>query len=238
MEDGFLEEVETEQKQKKGFSTGAKRALATVGIIALIGSGIAATYLGINAYKDYQETTRAESLVSIYMDSDRLVRLPESVSIDKTYDAKYCTGEKLITELTEGEAQYCYIDGQYYTEKGETIAILTLEVTRTETKDAEKIEIGGNTVYMAPEGYVLKGDQCTKETVTYETKVVPRSPKNDYSKVLVPGATKAVVVEIKEVDTKKYSSMKGYDLIVDVADGTQLVDNRTDATLRLVPRNK
>lgn len=238
MEDGFLEEIETEQKNKKRLSTGAKRAFATIGILAVLGSGIAATYFGINAYKDYQETTRAESLVSIYMDSDKLVRLPGNVSIDKTYDAKYCTGEKLITELTEGEAQYCYIDGQYYTEKGETIAILTLEVTRTETQNAEKVEIGGNTIYMAPEGYTLKGDKCTKETVTYETKVVPKNAKNDYSKVLVPGATKAVVVEIKEVDTKKYSSMKDYDLIVDVADNAQLVDNRTDATLRLVPRNK
>ena len=46
--------------------------------------------------------------------------------------------EKLVTELTESGAQYCVIDGQYYTEKGETIAILTLDVTRTSTVEPIK----------------------------------------------------------------------------------------------------
>ncbi len=242
MSETFYEEQPVQQQKptskKKGLGTGAKRALATVGILAILGSGIAATYVGIDHVKGYQETQRAESLVAAYMDEDKLVTLPEEVIINKAYDAKYCTGEKLIDELTQAQAAYCYVDGEYYTEKGETIAILTLEVTRTETIDAIKVELGGNVVYMAPEGYTLQGNKCTKETVTYETKVVPRSADNDYSKVLVPGATKAVIVEVEEVDTKKYSSMKGHDLIVDVEDGAQLVENQTPAELRLVPRNK
>jgi hypothetical protein len=229
---------EEESNNKKGLSTGAKRAFATVGVLAVLAGGIAATYIGMNHIKGYKETQRAESLVAAYIDGDRLVTLPGEVVINKAYDAKYCTGEKLINELTEANAQYCYIDGEYYTEKGETIAILSLEVTRTETIDAIKVDVGGNTVYMAPEGYVLQGTKCSKETVTYETKVVAKSEDNDYSHVMIEGASKATILGIEEVQTKKYFSMKGYDLIVDVADNAKLENNQTTAELRLVPRHK
>ena len=58
---------------KQLIKTGAKVALATVGVIAILGGGIAATYFGLNAINDHKETTRAESLVVSYMDEDKLV---------------------------------------------------------------------------------------------------------------------------------------------------------------------
>jgi hypothetical protein len=91
---------------------------------------------------------------------------------------------------------------------------------------------------MAPEGYTLQGTKCSKETVTYETKVVPKNDKNDYSHIMVEGASKATILDITEVQTKKYSQMAGLDLIVDVADGAKLESNQTSAELRLVPRHK
>ena len=60
------EETTPEVKKK----TGAKKALATIGIIALCGLTAFGAYKGVEAYNDYKETKRAESLVSYYIDSD------------------------------------------------------------------------------------------------------------------------------------------------------------------------
>lgn len=240
MQDGFYEEEREQQVQQKPKNTkkgtGAKTAIAAIGVIAVLGAGVAATYLGLNAYKDYKETTRAESLIAAYMDEDRLVSFPEQVIIDQAYDAEYCSGEKLVAELTESGAQYCVIDGEYYTEKGETIAILTLDVTRTDVVEPIKQELNGQTVLMAPAGYVLANGKCTKEVTTRETKVVKRSENGDYSHVMVEGASKAVIVSVQEVDTKKYSSLNGYDLIVDVEDNAELVNGTCEGQLVLKKR--
>ena len=239
MQDGFYEEEQTQQQPKhtkKGNGTGAKKALATIGVLAVLGGGIAATYFGINAYHDYQETTRAESLVASYMDSDKLVSFPETVVIDQAYDAEYCSGEKLVSELTESGAAYCVIDGEYYTEKGETIAILTLDVTRTDTIEPIKQNVNGQTVYLAPAGYVLSNGKCTKEVTTRETKVVKKVENGDYSGVMGEGASKAVIVSVEEVDTKKYSSLNGHDLIVDVEDNAELTNGTCEGQLVLKKR--
>ena len=240
MQDGFYEEEREQQVQSKPKSnkkgTGAKVALATIGVIAVLGGGIAATYFGLNAYNDHKETTRAESLIASFMDEDKLVSFPETVIIDQAYDAEYCSGEKLVTELTESGAQYCVIDGVYYTEKGETIAILTLDVTRTSVVEPIKQDLNGQTVYMAPAGYVLENGKCTKEVTTRETKVVKRSENGDYSHVMVEGASKAVIVSVEEVDTKKYSSLSGHDLIVDVEDNAELTNGTCEGQLVLKKR--
>ena len=236
MSESQVEKNQTQEQPKRGLGTGAKITLAALGILGALGTGIGATYLGIDLVRDYQEGKRAESLITYYMDEDQLVRLPGEVVIDKEYDALYCSGEKLVTELTESNAQYCYIDGQYYTAKGETIAILTLEVTRTEVIPAHKVEVGGNVVYMAPEGYELNGTECSRETVTIETKVVPKKDNNDYSDVIIEGATKAIIKDVQEVETKKYSSLNGYDLICDVDDAARFTENQCEAELVLKKR--
>ena len=84
------------------------------------------------------------------------------------------------------------------------------------------------------EGYVLQGTKCSKETVTYETKVVAKSEDNDYSHVMIEGASKATILGVEEVQTKKYSSMKGYDLIVDVADNAKLENNNQELSNQAV----
>ena len=217
-------------------NTGARVALAAVGIIAVLGTGIATAYFGLNIYNKHKETKRAESLIASYIDEDKLVSFPQTVAISQAYDLEYCSGEKLVSELTESGAAYCIIDGEYYTEKGETIAVLTLDVTRISTVEPVEEEIGGQTIYMAPTGYELKNGVCTKEVVTRETKVVKRSENGDYSHVMVEGASKATVVSVEEVDTKKYSSLNNYDLIVDVEDSTELTDGVCEGQLVLKKR--
>lgn len=246
MRDGILDNNTTQQpvqqqvhkqkETKKTLSTGAKKAIATIGVLAVLGAGVAATYVGIGHVNEYKETKRAESLIASYIDKDKLVSFPESVIIDQAYDAEYCSGEKLVTALTESDAQYCVIDGVYYTEKGETIAILTLDVTRTDVVEPIKENLNGQVVYMAPAGYTLTNGKCTKEVVTRETKVVKRSNNGDYSHVMVEGSSKAVIVGIEEVDTKKYTALNGHDLIVDVADDAELKNGNCEGELVLKRR--
>jgi hypothetical protein len=223
------------KKEEKSNGTGAKVA-KTIGVLALVAAVGFGVYFGNEAIKDYKETKRAESLVASYMDQDKLVSFPESVIIDQAYDAEYCSGEKLVTELTESGASYCVIDGQFYTEKGETIAILTLDVTRTDVVEPIKQQLNGQTVYMAPAGYVLENGKCTKEVTTRETKVVKKSENGDYSHVMVEGASKAIIVNVEEVDTKKYSSLNGHDLIVDVEDSAELKNGTCEGQLVLKKR--
>lgn len=223
------------KKEEKRNGTGAKVA-KTIGVLALVATVGFGVYFGNEAIKDYKETKRAESLVASYMDQDKLVSFPESVIIDQAYDAEYCSGEKLVTELTESGASYCVIDRQFYTEKGETIAILTLDVTRTDVVEPIKQQLNGQTVYMAPAGYVLENGKCTKEVTTRETKVVKKSENGDYSHVMVEGASKAIIVNVEEVDTKKYSSLNGHDLIVDVEDNAELANGTCEGQLVLKKR--
>jgi hypothetical protein len=240
VQDGFYEEEKQQQVQSKPKNnkkrTGAKVALATIGVIAVLGGGIAATYFGLNAINNRKETTRAESLIASYIDKDKLVLFPETVEIGQAYDAEYCTGEKLVSGLTDSGAQYCVIDGVYYSENGETVAILTLDVTRIDVVDPIKQDINGQTVCMAPTGYVLENGKCTKEVTTRETKVVKKSENGDYSHVMVDGASKAVIVSVEEAETKKFSTINGHNLIVDVEDNAELKNGICEGQLVLKKR--
>lgn len=227
-----------EQQQNNGKKTGAKVA-KTIGIIALCAAIGAGVYFGVEAHKDYKETKRAESLVAAYMDADSLVQLPEDVMINSTYDQSYCEGEKLAQELTEAGAQYCIIDGQYYTPNGDKIAILTFDITRTETVQAQVVEYNGNRIYMAPEGYTLNGSVCEKTISSTITKIVPSNETGDYSNVAVTNVTDYTLVNVEEVSTLSYEEMYSKTLICDVDDKAKADDNGyCEAELRLVPRKR
>ncbi len=222
--------------RKGNGKTAAKVVGIGLSVLALVGT----LYIGYEHVGDavdrYQEGKRVESAVTYFMNEDQLVALPDTVLIDQNYDEDFCKGETLRDELTIQGADYCYIDGQYYTEKGEDIAILTLEVTRNESIAAQAYETNGNIVYMAPEGYELKGARCYKTITTTITKVVPKSENGDYSHISVDNADKAVIINIETVSTKKYSTLAGYDLICDVEDGAELTDGYCEAELRLKKR--
>ena len=53
---------------------------------------------------------------------------------------------------------------------------------------------------------------------------------------MVEGASKAVIVSVEEVDTKKYSSLSGHDLIVDVEDNAELTNGTCEGQLVLKKR--
>ena len=237
MEERDYNTEETTPEVKK--QTGAKKALATIGIIALCGLTAFGVYKGVEAYNDYKETKRAESLVSYYIDSDQIVTLPEVVATNKAYDEEYCEGEKLVEQLQTQNAQYCIIDGVYYTNNGDKIAVLTYEVTRTETVEPIKEEFNGTTIYMAPAGYELEDGVCTKTITGTITKIVPANEAGDYSNIKVTNVSSYKLIDVEEIQTLAYEEMFGKTLVCDVDDRAQLGENGLcDGTLRLLTKTK
>lgn len=220
--------------------TGAKVAIATISMVALL--GLAAT-VGVDyvsgAKETYYETKRAEQLVEFNSNNGNICVIPEQIATNNSYDTKYCEGEQLVSELNENGIKYCEILDEYYTPEGKNIAILTYEVVTTEVIDAQKVEMNGTTIYMAPEGYTLQGNKCVKETVKNITKIVEAMDKENYKNIVIDGVTSYKLVDITEVSTKKYSEIASKTLICDVADTPILnEEGRYNAKLVLVPKTK
>lgn len=218
-------------------STGAKKALAAIGIVALCGLTAFGVYKGVDAYKDYQETKRAESIVAHYIDKDNLVTVPDSFLIDQAYDEEFCEGEKLVAELQASNAEYCVIDGDYYTNDGSKIAILTYEITRKETVAPIAEEYNGTTIYMAPAGYTLEDGVCTKTTTGTVTKIVTANEASDYSNIKITNVDGYKLINVEEIQTLSYEEMFGKTLVCDVDDKATLNESGyCEATFRLIPR--
>lgn len=218
-------------------STGAKKALAAIGIVALCGLTAFGVYKGVDAYKDYQETKRAESIVAHYIDKDNLVTVPDSFLIDQAYDEEFCEGEKLVAELQAANAEYCVIDGDYYTNDGSKIAILTYEITRKETVAPIAEEYNGTTIYMAPAGYTLEDGVCTKTTTGTVTKIVTANEASDYSNIKITNVDGYKLINVEEIQTLSYEEMFGKTLVCDVDDKATLNESGyCEATFRLIPR--
>lgn len=227
-------QYETPAKNKK---TGARRALKAIGIVALCGLTTFGIYKGVEAYKDYQETKRAESIVSYYINKENLVTIPDSFLIDQAYDEQFCEGEKLASELQSANAQYCIIDGAYYTNDGSKIAILTYEITRKETISPIAQEYNGTTIYMAPAGYTLENGVCTKIVTGTVTKIVPANEASDYSNIKIINVDNYVLTNVEEIQTLSYEEMYGKTLVCDVEDNAVLSeDGYCEATFKLIPR--
>lgn len=234
-EKDYNTEETTPEVSKK---TGARIA-KTIGIVALCGLVAFGGYKAYLGYLDHQETKRAESIVAQYMDNDYVVSVPETVEIAQAYDEEYCDGEKLVSELKEANAQYCIIDGDYYTNNGDKIAILTYEVTRTETVEPIKQEFGGTVIYMAPAGYTLENGACTKTITGTITKIVTANETGDYSNIKVTNVSSYELINVEEIQTLAYEEMFGKTLVCDVADNAELNENGIcEGILRLKPRNK
>lgn len=237
MEEQEMTYQEQPKHLEKGKSTGAKKALATIGIIGLVGLTALGVYKGVEAYNDYQETKRAESIVAYYMDKDNLVTVPDSFLIDQAYDEEFCEGEKLVTELQEANAEYCIIDGDYYTNDGSKIAILTYEITRKETVAPIAQEYNGTTIYMAPAGYTLEDGVCTKTTTGTITKIVTANENSDYTNIKITNVDGYKLINVEEIQTLSYEEMYGKTLVCDVDDKATLSENGyCEATFRLIPR--
>jgi hypothetical protein len=237
-EQEFINEEEQTQNQTQNKpKTGAKigRAISVIAICAILGGG--AVYHGLDLYKDYQETKRAESIVANYIDSDYLVTVPNSFLIDQAYDKEFCEGEKLIDELKNANAQYCIIDGVYYTNDGGKIAILTYEITKKEEVEPIAEEYNGTTIYMAPAGYTLEDGVCTKEITGTVSKIVPATTNGDYSHISIKNVAGFKLVNVEEIQTLSYEEIYGTTLVCDVDDNAKLSENGyCEATFKLVPR--
>lgn len=216
--------------------TGAKVA-KTICVLALCGLTAFGVYKGIEAYQDCQETKRAESIVAHYIDKDNLVTVPDNFLIDQAYDEEFCEGEKLVNSLQAANAEYCVIDGDYYTNDGEKIAILTYEITRTETVNPIAQEYNGTTIYMAPAGYELEDGVCTKTTTGTVTKIVKAIENSDYSNIKITNVASYKLLEVEEIQTLPYEEIFGKTLVCDVNDNAKLSENGyCEASFKLIPR--
>lgn len=234
-----FEEPTQEIKQEPKKHTGAKKALTTITILGMLGLTALGVYKGIEALNDYRETKRAESIVANYIDKDYLVTVPETFLIDKAYDEEFCEGEKLVEQLQAANAEYCVIDGTYYTNDGSKIAILTYEITKKETAAPIAQEYNGTTIFMAPAGYTLENGSYVKTTTGTVTKIVPANSQSDYSNIQIINVDSFELVNVEEIDTLPYENIYGTTLICDVEDNAQLNENGfCEATFRLVPRKK
>ncbi len=217
--------------------TGAKTVAKVIGLVALVGLTAFGAVKGYEAVKDYQETQRAQSIVEYYIDKDKVVTIPDELLSSKAYDEEFCTGEKLVAGLQNFNAQYCIIDGEYYTNSGDKIAVLTFNITRTETVDPIAIEFNGATVYTAPAGYDLKDGVCTKITEGVITKIVAAQENGDYSNVKITNVSSYELVDVQEIQTLSYEEMYGTMLVCDVSDKAKLnEDGYCEATFRLIKR--
>lgn len=235
----FEEETVKKGKGKKNKgknSTGAKIG-KTIGVLFLAGLVGLGVYTGVQLNDTVQETNRAKTVIATYMESENFVNIPEEVIINKPYDEEYCEGDILAEQLSESGAQYCLIDGQYYTPEGTKIAILTYSVTQTEAIAAEVVEYNGTKIYLAPAGYTLSGGIAEKTTESIVTKVVPANPTGDYSNIRLTNVASYKLLSTEEVETLTYEAMYDKTLICDVADGTELNDEGLcTGEFRLVPR--
>lgn len=209
-EDRLVAEEQNKSKKKK--YTRARVAVASVGILALIGGAAFLGMKGNDALKEYKEVKRAESLISYSIDANNLCSMPEYVYTDKGYDYEYCDGEKVVESLRKNGADYFYVDGTYYTEDGKRIAILTYTVSEKITAEPIVEEIDGRKYYMAPTGYTLNSDgTCTKVVTTEYKKIVPAKENGDYSEY-------GEITNKLEVDTRPFSEIAECSLICDVDD--------------------
>lgn len=233
--------TEKKKTRKKGKRTGAKIAVAAFSIVALVGLGTLGITQGGNLWKDYQETKRAETLVSTYINTSvedgYWCILPDEVIVNKAYDIRFCDGAKLVEALNNEDVKYCEIDDTYYTPNGSEIAILTFELVKAETQAASKYEYEDNVVYMPPTGYSIAGSEGLRETVEYRTIIVPKSATGDYSAIGFSDALSCKIVECKEVKSLPYSAITEQTLICDVADNAKLNENNEcSAELRVIPK--
>lgn len=211
--------VEEQNTKAKGKHTGAKVVMTAIGIIALVGGTSVLGIKGYNAYNDYKEAVRIESLVSYSIDSNNLCSMPEYVYTNKGYDYEYCDGQKVVDALRKSGADYFYIDGTYYTEDGKSIAILTYTVSEKITAEPIVEEIDGRKYYMAPTGYTLNSDgTCTKVVITEQHKIVPALESGDYSQY-------GEVINVEVQETLPFSEIAECNLICDVDDNAVANEN-------------
>lgn len=237
-DNSFLESEE-QNKQIRRRRTGAKKSNGKkVALSILVMGGIvASTIFGTQAYYSHKETKRAENLIAAYQTDDYCV-LPSNITSNRSYDITYTSGEKLVNRLRENGVKYININGKFYTEEGINIAILTYDVTRIEYAEPIKVNVEGETIYMAPNGYELFGKQAYKYVTERETKIVPESDNYDY--VSFEWAVNHTLVNAPQiVRTLPYSVLEESTLICDVADGATLNEyNECTATLEIAPKKR
>ena len=220
------EEEQTGAKKKKG---------KAIGLLFLTGAIVAGSIFGTKAFYSHQETKRAQELIANYKVEDYAI-LPSNVVTNRSYDITYASGEKITKTLLEQGINCVCINGTYYTPDGSNMAILEYQVTYAEQTDTIKVTTDGQTIYMAPNGYSLYGDNSIKFTTETVKKIVPVSTSYDY--VTFPGSSAVEMTkEPQIISTLPYYMIDASTLICDVPDGATLNENdECNATLTLVPK--
>lgn len=229
------EAKDNNNKMKKKGRTGGKLAKRVVSVV-LAGAVFAGGFAAYHGYKHFRSDQRAKSLIEAYTNEEGFCTLPSEVTVNKAYDIVYTSGSSLAKYLEKNEVKYCEVLDEYYTIDGSEIAILTFSSSTHVLEPATKVSYDGFEVYMAPEGYVLDGKMCYKDTDEQIVKVVPKNP-NGYSNYALEGYENAELIDVREVTTQPFSSIVDLALICDVPDSATLnEENECTASLKLAQR--
>lgn len=246
-EDEFLEYENQQQTgnkhAKNDKKTGAKGAKRAISIILAISLAAGSVYAYKEIKKKIEQSAaedRATSIVATYKVGD-VCSLDETIYSSKNYDTKICDGQTLVSTLNQNGIKYCEILDEYYTKDGRNIALVQVEVEKTERISPEALidESNGVTYYTLPEGYEYVNGYGQK--VTTEVKTVVTDVRNDgqYNNLSLPGVTVKRVLSVEVVGTKSYDEIISSDFVCDVKDdyAEHLNGRLSEATYRLIPKS-
>lgn len=221
------------KKNKRSIvKSGARVAKSVVSIALLLALGYG-LHGANNELKDYKHIS---DLLKNYSEENACL-LPSQAMTTACYDLKVSPGEKLVRTLKWHDIEYCRINGEYYTPNGIEIAVISLEVTRRDTKSSLAVDNSSGKVYAAPDGYTIVGEDCYKDAKEIITRVVPKSSNYDGIVATIGEEyTVSSIISIEELPSKTYAEIADKDLVCDVPD-TAVPDenNNYPGTLKLVP---
>lgn len=213
--------------------TGAKSVRKTIVIVGLaltlgIGGVIFGATKGAEIYNDVQVSKRTEAVITLGMVNNKLCDIPEKIYTTQGYDIEYCSGEKFVSILLENGVEIVKLNDEYYTNDAIDIAIIRYAVDTTITKEADKVEVNGSVIYMAPTGYTLNPDgTCSKVETDQKKEIITASATGDYSQY-------GEDVEVEVIKTKSFDELRDGSIICDVEDNAKAnEEGYYPATLKL-----
>lgn len=228
---------------KQDKKSGGKTAKRAVSIILALSLAAGSVYAYKEIKKKIDQTAaedRATSIVTTYKVGD-VCSLDETIYSSKNYDTKICDGQTLVGILNENGIKYCEILDEYYTKDGRNIALVQVEVEKTEKISPEALfdESNGVTYYTLPEGYVYVNGYGQKITTEIKTVITDVRKDGNYNNLSLPGVTIKSVISTEIIKSKSYDEIINSDFVCDVKDdyAEHLNGRLSEATYRLIPKS-
>jgi len=230
--------MENEENKRVNKKTGAKTAKKVISALVLTAAISAITLVGSAKIQDSIETREVTNIINAQKYNSSLI-LDDNIVSNKAYDSKLCSGEKLEKILNNEDITCANIGDQYFSNNGDSIYILTVEITKREVIEPNKYNYNGTTMYLVPQEYTLEyidGKMCGVREYTYQEDIL--LPKDyDFNSEIITDENVVEVTNIgyKEVYASPYDELENYDFISDIQDDAVLDENgQVEATLKLV----